>query len=254
VNDFSETPNAWRGPFDRAYLRISPSTRNTPLEGTPPPVQEEIPITELPLAGPIFGDEQIAIVQNGITSRTTISALGVGGGSGSATIIISPSAPSAPAVGALWWDSVGGQMYLWFDDGNSQQWVPVVNQSGGYLPLTGGVVTGPVDLQVQTVAASAGVLSINRNLGENVSVPQLFASITLVSIVGWPPPGFAGKVRLVIVNGGAFTISGWPSGVIWPSGIAPVLTSGAGKKDIILLMSDDGGVTIFGSIVGQDYR
>jgi hypothetical protein len=32
------------------------------------------------------------------------------------------------------------------------------------------------------------------------------------------------------------------------------MSSGAGKRDIFLLMTDDGGVTIYGSIVGQDYR
>jgi hypothetical protein len=30
----------------------------------------------------------------------------------------------------LWFDSVGTQLYLWESDGNSSQWVPVVNQSG----------------------------------------------------------------------------------------------------------------------------
>jgi hypothetical protein len=23
----------------------------------------------------------------------------------------------------MWWDSTGGQLYLWYDDGTSQQWV-----------------------------------------------------------------------------------------------------------------------------------
>jgi hypothetical protein len=32
--------------------------------------------------------------------------------------------PPAFASGTLWWDSVGGQMYIGFSDANSNQWVP----------------------------------------------------------------------------------------------------------------------------------
>jgi hypothetical protein len=79
VNDFSESQFAFRGPFSTAYVRISPSTRITPIDGTPEPIQEEIPISQLPLAGPIFGDELVPIVQNGITCRTTAASFGSGG-------------------------------------------------------------------------------------------------------------------------------------------------------------------------------
>jgi hypothetical protein len=37
--------------------------------------------------------------------------------------VISATAPASPAVGEMWWDSTGGQLYLWYDDGTSQQWV-----------------------------------------------------------------------------------------------------------------------------------
>ena len=49
----------------------------------------------------------------------------------SASVAISATAPSSPTVGSMWFDSVAAQMYIWFDDGTSQQWVPVVNQGGG---------------------------------------------------------------------------------------------------------------------------
>lgn len=44
-----------------------------------------------------------------------------GGGGGS--IEISATAPSSPAQGDLWWDSDNGNLYIYYDDGNSQQWV-----------------------------------------------------------------------------------------------------------------------------------
>jgi hypothetical protein len=38
---------------------------------------------------------------------------------------ISDAAPSSPANGQLWWESDTGNMYIWYNDGSSQQWVQV---------------------------------------------------------------------------------------------------------------------------------
>lgn len=54
--------------------------------------------------------------------------------SGGAVITVSDTAPATPSTGTLWFDSVGAQMYLWESDGNSTQWVPVVNQNGALSP------------------------------------------------------------------------------------------------------------------------
>lgn len=139
----------------------------------------------------------------------------------------------------------------------------LITSLANYLPLAGGtltggliapslVVNGPADLKVQSVTAAA-TTAINRALGENVAL-ALGVNVTSLTVSNWPAAGTTGKVRLVIVSSGAFTMSGWPAGTLWPGGTAPVITSGAGKRDIILLMSDDGGTTIYGSVVGQDYR
>lgn len=191
-------PNAFRGPFDRAYTALSTSTRMTPAPLTPPPVENEVPISQLPLAGLLSGSELIPVVQNGITSRSTTS------------------------------------------------------QIAGVGLTSGFAVKGPVDLGWQPITATS-TTTINRALGENV-VLSLGVTITSLVVTGWPVTGMTGKVRIVINNTGSFTITGWPPGTIWPGGAVPLITAGAGKKDIILLMSDDGGVTIFGSTVGQDYH
>jgi hypothetical protein len=44
-----------------------------------------------------------------------------GGGGGS--IEISSTAPASPSAGDLWWDSDNGNLYIYYDDGDSQQWV-----------------------------------------------------------------------------------------------------------------------------------
>jgi len=52
---------------------------------------------------------------------------GATGPAGPATYAsIGTTAPATPAVGQLWWRSDTGRLMIWYDDGNSQQWVPAV--------------------------------------------------------------------------------------------------------------------------------
>jgi hypothetical protein len=48
--------------------------------------------------------------------------------------IIGTQPPANPYPGILWFDSFGAQLYIYFDDGNSAQWVAVVNQPGPQGP------------------------------------------------------------------------------------------------------------------------
>lgn len=77
---------------------------------------------------------------------------------------IGDTPPVSPRPGALWWDSAGTQLYLWYSDPTSSAWVVAVNQSSflsdgphdgaaygrqdgewrRVLPLTGGTLSGPL--------------------------------------------------------------------------------------------------------------
>ena len=46
----------------------------------------------------------------------------------SAVVTVGNTAPVAPHVGALWFDTVSLQMYIYFFDGTNAQWIPVINQ------------------------------------------------------------------------------------------------------------------------------
>ena len=63
------------------------------------------------------------IFQNWKWDGTKWVAIGTG-----ASITVSDTAPASPTAGALWWDSVGGQLYLYYTDPNSSEWVPATNQ------------------------------------------------------------------------------------------------------------------------------
>ena len=98
-----------------------------------------------PTNGQTFTSGGITWTWDGV--KWTLTPGSGGGGGGGASISIGDTPPSSPAIGSMWWDSVKGQMYIWFYDGNSSQWVPATNQQGGaYLPLSGGNLTGPLVL------------------------------------------------------------------------------------------------------------
>ena len=63
------------------------------------------------------------------TGIGTVYFQGGGGGGGSnASVTVSDSAPSSPSNGDLWFKSDVGELYLWYTDGSSNQWVEA---SGG---------------------------------------------------------------------------------------------------------------------------
>jgi hypothetical protein len=96
-----------------------------------------------------------------------------------------------------------------------------------------------------------GATTIDHAAGEMQTV-TLTGNASL-TVVNWPAYGLA-KLVLQIKNTGPYGVIAWPSGTLWPQGEAPLITPGAGKLDVIVLMTSDGGTTILGSIVGQDYQ
>ena len=61
------------------------------------------------------------------TATTLEANVGEGGGS----ITVSPTAPTdpAPASGDLWWNSTEGELYVYYNDGTSSQWVAAAGPS-----------------------------------------------------------------------------------------------------------------------------
>jgi len=103
---------------------------------------------------------------------------------------VSATAPSSPAVGTLWWDTNSGQMYVWYDDGNSQQWVvanctnaspialsrvliadvdPTTGQFIYFGPLTNAYDTYEIDGYVQAPAGTASSLALRVSTDNGAS-------------------------------------------------------------------------------------
>ncbi len=106
-----------------------------------------------------------------------------------------------------------------------------------------------VDMPCPSVIPATGSISLNRNNGE-VQRLSITGNVTAMAVTNWAPSGTLGKLSLEVVNTGAFTVV-WPTGTKWPGGSAPTVTPSG--RDIFVLMSFDGGTTIYGNVVGQAY-
>ena len=69
-----------------------------------------------------------------------------------------------PSEGDGWWDSVGAQLYVWYDDGTSAAWVPATNTSGTAIsslrteaPTSGAIIV--MTAADQALAITSGALA-----------------------------------------------------------------------------------------------
>jgi hypothetical protein len=93
---------------------------------------------------------------------------------GPAIAFIGADPPPNPTLGTLWWDDVGGNLYLYYNDLNSNQWVAATNQ-----PMTRSDQT-PAGQPAHVIAPASGA-TVTLSLVEPVYVnnPAVLASLTL---------------------------------------------------------------------------
>jgi hypothetical protein len=115
-------------------------------------------------------------------------------GSAVANVTYSDTAPPSPFLGQLWLNSSTGILYMWYDDGNSQQWIAI---SGGApasvkTARTKNLVTNPCCFVSQengsaTVNTTGAYPADNWQLGFNGTLPQ--SGIAPVGVIGYSPDG-----------------------------------------------------------------
>jgi hypothetical protein len=77
--------------------------------------------------------------------------------------------PASPAPGVLWFDTVSCQMFLWYNDGNSSQWVPTVAipASVGEAPVDSNIYGRINGGWTNLLAAQQIQANVGRNLIHN---------------------------------------------------------------------------------------
>ena len=103
-----------------------------------------------------FGTANQVLTSNGTASYWANA-------SGGATVSVSDSAPGSPQANSLWWKSDEGRLYIYYNDGNSSQWVSASpDGSGQYLPLTGGTITGNLAVSTSITINNASVATTGK--------------------------------------------------------------------------------------------
>jgi hypothetical protein len=122
------------------------------------PGSEQIATSDTPPPGAKVGDlwynptnGQLHVYYQDANSTQWVSVSGLGGGSaaGGSSVTTGDTPPASPAPGDLWYCSTDGQLYVYYTDADSSQWVSTTGGAEAYvLPAAtdttlGGVLVGP---------------------------------------------------------------------------------------------------------------
>ena len=128
------------------------------------------------------------------------------------------------------------------------------NAPADLVQVNGTVIGAPLKTYTETrtdPAITGGVLTLDCALGTYFKV-ALNANHS-VAITNPPAAGRVLGLTIMFVADGTVRAITWPASVLWPSGVAPTMTGVNGKRDVITLITEDGGTTWLGVIVGQLY-
>jgi hypothetical protein len=124
----------------------------------------------------------------------------------------SDSAPANPVPGQLWWESDTGSLFVYFDDGNSQQWVQI---TPGIAPP---VVTPWVSYPAVATGfgTTASMQAWSRRIGDTLHVKGRFGSGTPTAVEARISIGYNGVDGNVTASASKVS-SLEPAGICLPS-------------------------------------
>ena len=176
------------------------------------------------------------------TGGTATDPSWAAGGGGGTSITISDTPPGSPTAGNLWWDSLSGQLFIYYNDGSSSQWV-VANSpptpalvpakynigfsyTGGVLgnsqllglhkvskaitiPAGFGAVLGHTSQAGATANATAStVISVDRALAASPNTFSQIGTITIAASGISPTFATAGGAAITVAQGDVIRLQG----------------------------------------------
>lgn len=212
---------------------------------------------------------------------------GGGTGNGNATITVSNTVPvGSEANTSLWWDSNTGLLRIYYNDGDTQQWVDAFSVQQGPAGANGangqdavfppGSVDGHVliyDQPTDSWSANNHMRNLNfRHYSErfttatvnlstwtidcasfNMHILYLQNSITTLNIINVPnDPNTSFTLTLVFPETLGYAVD-WGANIKWRDGRLPSFSSLTGSVNMVVLTTFDGGVTWLGT-PANNYR
>ena len=92
----------------------------------------------------LVAGSNMTITTNASNDTITFASSG-GGGGGGASVTVSDSAPSSPSNGDLWFKSDVGELYVYYADGSSNQWVESSGGASGPVTTSDTAPSNPGD-------------------------------------------------------------------------------------------------------------
>lgn len=123
---------------------------NTSIGGWETAIQPPVIITtdgnapDIAIDGFLWWDAQtrvLYVLRGGSWAPVSNDGGGGGGGGGGASVTVSDTPPANAIQGDLWWDSAEGNLYIYYVDPDSNQWVIASPNVGG--ADSGNIFTGP---------------------------------------------------------------------------------------------------------------
>lgn len=114
---------------------------------------------------------------DGAQSIVDVTATGTGGGS---SVTVSNTAPGAPTEGDLWWDEDLGTMFIYYNDGDSVQWVESSPQGGS----SGGIALTDLSVGAEGTPSGDGSLSYNNTTGVFTYTPPALSTVAITGNYG----------------------------------------------------------------------
>jgi len=104
-------------------------------------------------------------------------------------VFVGDTPPGSPTAGQFWWDSQDGQLYIYYNDGTSSQWVPTTNVAalGSFLPLSGGTISGNLTVNGTTTHGSSVTVQNAGVLVGNAGTPPGQGGLVLNANAAAPP-------------------------------------------------------------------
>jgi len=192
------------------------------------------PATSLALGGVIVG--------TGLTIDGAGTLAATGGPGGGASVTVSDTAPASPTDGAMWFDSVGLQLYLRYNDGNSAQWVPVIGQTAsgtiGYAQLPPALRQVPISFPFAGRPATG--TTINIPMPWAITIPASLAG-TVVFYVMVPTATTGSPV--------VFTVNKISGGGTTTTNIGTVSIGNSGGSHVYCALAGAGGSLAIGDVL-----
>jgi hypothetical protein len=111
------------------------------------------------------------------------------------------------------------------------------------------------DFSIESVdnVSAGGSVSLNYSTGPDFTL-TLTSNATSFAITNWPSSGELAKVTVQVKQDATGSRTwAWPAGYKWAGGTAPTISSAANAIDEFVLWSRDGGATVYGATVGQEF-